>query len=79
MAKTYFVPPTDTGKKDWRNHLAERLPVHASTVGVSMCGFALTRPRKRGFEASGYRSFFIGNCSPTSARLTKAPQNGVGV
>lgn len=35
MAKAYFIPPTDTGKRDWLNHLAERLPVHATTVGVS--------------------------------------------
>ena len=35
MAKAYFLPSTDPGKRDWLNHLAQRLPVHAATVGVS--------------------------------------------
>lgn len=35
MAKAYFISSTDPGKRDWLNHLAERLPVHANTVGVS--------------------------------------------
>ncbi len=35
MPKAYFVPPDDNGKRAWLNHLADRLPTHASIVGVS--------------------------------------------
>ncbi len=35
MAKAYFLSPTDTGKRGWINHLAERLSTHANTVGVT--------------------------------------------
>lgn len=35
MAKTYWLPTDDTGKRDWLNHFAGELPNHKTAVGVT--------------------------------------------
>lgn len=35
MAKSYWLPTDDAGKKDWLNHFAGELPNHKAAVGVT--------------------------------------------
>ena len=35
MAKSYFIPADEPGKRTWLNNFAAKLPTYAATVGVT--------------------------------------------